>query len=220
VYHPPGKPAYATVGFAGFIGALTGMSSAGITVHEAGAFLVFAALRVLRLTARPYIVFPGDDNKEETFNGFPWCDLRNVVRVPHQITHVQDVAAAIHHGEREQPRVRAEAVAAGALFASFFAACAILSFLAVISMLLQTNNTLGMNHGIGCACLAMRAFLPSPVDVVPALRCFSLSSSTSLFLLSLGRSGADNQFMVNAPVWPRSCFHISRSLAGCCCSGP
>lgn len=35
IYHPDNQIAHATVGFAGVIGALTGMSANGITVHEA-----------------------------------------------------------------------------------------------------------------------------------------------------------------------------------------
>lgn len=50
VFRPPGgKHAHATVGFAGMYGALTGMNSQGLTVHEAG-----------------------DDSKRETFDGFAW----------------------------------------------------------------------------------------------------------------------------------------------------
>jgi len=49
VFHPPNGYVHATVGFAGLYGALTGMSSQGITVHEAG-----------------------DDNHLETFEGFAW----------------------------------------------------------------------------------------------------------------------------------------------------
>jgi len=49
VFHPPGAIVHATVGFAGLYGALTGMSAAGLTVHEAG-----------------------DDNYLETFEGFAW----------------------------------------------------------------------------------------------------------------------------------------------------
>jgi len=36
VYHPTGRIAHATIGFSGLMGALAGMSSKGITVHEAG----------------------------------------------------------------------------------------------------------------------------------------------------------------------------------------
>jgi len=49
VYHVDGTIPHATLGFAGFIGALTGMSSQGITVHEAG-----------------------NDVTHETFLGFTW----------------------------------------------------------------------------------------------------------------------------------------------------
>lgn len=36
VYHITGKIAHMTLGYPGLVGALTGMSAAGITVHEAG----------------------------------------------------------------------------------------------------------------------------------------------------------------------------------------
>jgi len=36
VYHITGKIAHLTLGYPGLVGALTGMSAAGITVHEAG----------------------------------------------------------------------------------------------------------------------------------------------------------------------------------------
>jgi len=50
VWHAPGKIPYVSVGFAGLTGSITGMSAAGITVHEAG-----------------------DDNSMETANGFGWA---------------------------------------------------------------------------------------------------------------------------------------------------
>lgn len=49
VWRPPGGIAHATVGFAGLQGALTGMSAAGLTVHEANL-----------------------EEKQESFRGFPW----------------------------------------------------------------------------------------------------------------------------------------------------
>lgn len=49
VFHYPGKTTHIALGFAGLMGALAGISEAGITVHEAG-----------------------DDNKLETLEGFPW----------------------------------------------------------------------------------------------------------------------------------------------------
>lgn len=49
VYHPEGKQAHATVGFAGIVGALTGMSAGGLTVHEANL-----------------------ESDRDSFFGFPW----------------------------------------------------------------------------------------------------------------------------------------------------
>jgi hypothetical protein len=49
VYHPPGKISHAVLGYVGLWGALTGMSAAGLTVHEANL-----------------------EEDEITFDGFPW----------------------------------------------------------------------------------------------------------------------------------------------------
>ena len=49
VLHPPGKIAHAVLGYAGVWGALTGMSAAGLTVHEANL-----------------------EEDQITFDGFPW----------------------------------------------------------------------------------------------------------------------------------------------------
>lgn len=57
VFHPKGKNPHVTVGYAGLLGALTGMSSRGLTVHEANL-----------------------EESPETFFGFPWLlRLRNVM---------------------------------------------------------------------------------------------------------------------------------------------
>jgi hypothetical protein len=49
VHHPPNGFAHATVGFAGVWGAMAGMSSQGLTVHEANL-----------------------ESSLDTFQGFPW----------------------------------------------------------------------------------------------------------------------------------------------------
>lgn len=49
MYHIRNTIPYATVSFSGLIGALTGMSAAGVTVHEAG-----------------------DDTRNVTLEGFAW----------------------------------------------------------------------------------------------------------------------------------------------------
>lgn len=57
VYNFTGEIPYATIGFAGLVGALTGMSAGGLTVHEAG-----------------------NDNQKETFLGFTWSlRLRHIM---------------------------------------------------------------------------------------------------------------------------------------------
>eukprot|EP01100_Stratorugosa_tubuloviscum_P012095 TRINITY_DN557_c0_g2_i1.p1 TRINITY_DN557_c0_g2~~TRINITY_DN557_c0_g2_i1.p1 ORF type:complete len:498 (-),score=188.84 TRINITY_DN557_c0_g2_i1:264-1757(-) len=86
IYHEQNKYSYATIGFAGLIGALTGISNAGVTVHEAG-----------------------NDVNKETFDGFTWTlRLRSIMA---QYSDLQSIM-------------------------KFWNA---------------TNNTLGMNHGIGSA---------------------------------------------------------------------
>jgi len=87
VYHPPDNLySHTTVGFCGLYGSLTGMSSQGVTVHEAG-----------------------DDNQEETFLGFPW-----VLRLRYVMEHAKDLGEAS-------------------------------------KLWSMTNNTMGINHGIGSA---------------------------------------------------------------------
>lgn len=69
IYHPNGKIPHATVGYACLDGALTGMSSAGLTVHEA--------------------------NLEEdkiTFEGFPWIfRLRYVMENAHNLKEAKAI---------------------------------------------------------------------------------------------------------------------------------
>jgi hypothetical protein len=86
IYHIGEEIPHASIAFAGLIGAITGMSAAGITVHEAG-----------------------DDNKLVTLEGFPWSlRLRAVMATAHNLAEAR----------------------------SFWKA---------------TNNTMGLNHGIGSA---------------------------------------------------------------------
>jgi hypothetical protein len=66
VYHPEDGHAHATVGFAGLWGALTGMSAAGLTVHEANL-----------------------ESDDITFDGFPW-----VLRLRHVMAKANDLATA------------------------------------------------------------------------------------------------------------------------------
>ncbi|EDQ87662.1 uncharacterized protein MONBRDRAFT_33219 [Monosiga brevicollis MX1] len=86
IYHYPDQIPYATVAFAGFPGAITGMSAAGVTVHEAG-----------------------NDSKDVTLNGFVWpLRLRAVMGT----VKTQEDA---------------------------------------LDFWRNTNNTMGINHGIGTA---------------------------------------------------------------------
>jgi len=69
VYHPPNAHAHATVGFAGITGALTGMSSQGITVHEANL-----------------------ESDRDTFYGFPWTlRLRAVMERASTLAEAKDL---------------------------------------------------------------------------------------------------------------------------------
>jgi hypothetical protein len=71
IHHPSGGHAHATVGFAGIWGALTGMSSQGITVHEANL-----------------------ESNDITFRGFPWIlRLREVMS---QAANIEEGLAIWH----------------------------------------------------------------------------------------------------------------------------
>jgi len=64
VWHPEGKIAHASLGFAGLYGALAGMSAEGLTVHEANL-----------------------EESRETFRGFPW-----VLRLRYVMENAKDLA--------------------------------------------------------------------------------------------------------------------------------
>merc|ERR1719247_4026502 len=68
VYHPPepGLHAHATFGYAGVVGALTGISAAGVSVHEANL-----------------------EETPESFRGFPW-----ILRLRHVMEHASTIAEA------------------------------------------------------------------------------------------------------------------------------
>jgi len=84
IFHITGKISYVAVGFAGLTGAITGMSNAGLTVHEAA-----------------------DDNKMETLEGFGWA-----LRLRAIMENADDHLSAMTYWN-------------------------------------STNNTMGLNHGIG-----------------------------------------------------------------------
>eukprot|EP01147_Barroeca_monosierra_P001154 gene1154-4373_t len=86
VYHIRNTIPYATVSFSGLIGALTGMSAAGVTVHEAG-----------------------DDTRNVTLEGFAW---------PLRLRAVMETARSMSD---------------------------------VLEFWKATNNTMGINHGVGTA---------------------------------------------------------------------
>lgn len=67
VHHPPKGYAHATVGWAGIWGAITGMSSQGITVHEANL-----------------------ESNDITFRGFPW-----VTRLRHVMSNAKNIDEAL-----------------------------------------------------------------------------------------------------------------------------
>ena len=69
VHHPPGGNSHVTVGFAGIWGAMAGMSSQGLTVHEANL-----------------------ESKLDTFQGFPWIlRLREVMATSKNIAEARKV---------------------------------------------------------------------------------------------------------------------------------
>merc|ERR1719198_839664 len=67
VLHPPGKIAHVTLGYAGLWGALTGMSAAGLTVHEANL-----------------------EEDQITFAGFPW-----LLRLRYVMENARSAAEAV-----------------------------------------------------------------------------------------------------------------------------
>ena len=69
VYHPPGGHAHVTFGFGGLIGALAGMSAAGLTTHEANL-----------------------ESNLDSFRGFPWLlRLRYVMERASNLAEARDV---------------------------------------------------------------------------------------------------------------------------------
>lgn len=67
IHHPSDGHAHATLGFAGLWGALTGMSAAGLTVHEANL-----------------------ESNDITFYGFPW-----ILRLRHIMTYADDLQSGL-----------------------------------------------------------------------------------------------------------------------------
>lgn len=96
VFHPPGGIAHATVGFAGVWGALTGMSAAGLTVHEANleeneiSFAGFPWLLRLR-----YIMESASNASEAVTL---WKHTNNTVGFNHMVGSAQDAAALLDGG--------------------------------------------------------------------------------------------------------------------------
>eukprot|EP01034_Spumella_vulgaris_P024804 gene24804-31185_t len=67
VHHPPGLYSHATIGWAGIWGAITGISSQGITAHEANL-----------------------ESDDITFRGFPW-----IARLRHVMAHAKNIDEAL-----------------------------------------------------------------------------------------------------------------------------
>lgn len=75
VHHPPNGNSHVTVGFAGIWGAMAGMSSKGLTVHEANL-----------------------ESKLDTFQGFPWVlRLRHVMAYSNNLDEAMDIFATTNN---------------------------------------------------------------------------------------------------------------------------
>ena len=77
VFHPPepGRHAHATFGFGGLIGALAGMSAAGLTTHEANL-----------------------ESNRDSFRGFPWLlRLRYLLERADNLASAEDVWRATNN---------------------------------------------------------------------------------------------------------------------------
>jgi hypothetical protein len=88
VFHPPGKNAHATFGFAGMYGALAGMSSKGLSVHEAN-----LEENVISFAGFPWImrlryVMQEADNLQEGLA--VWHRTNNTVGFNHMIASASD----------------------------------------------------------------------------------------------------------------------------------
>eukprot|EP01121_Diplochlamys_sp_Union-15-3_P022670 TRINITY_DN972_c0_g1_i1.p1 TRINITY_DN972_c0_g1~~TRINITY_DN972_c0_g1_i1.p1 ORF type:complete len:422 (-),score=61.99 TRINITY_DN972_c0_g1_i1:2-1267(-) len=88
VWHPTGKIAYATVGFAGVLGALTGISSEGLTVHEAGNDVTQETFLGFTWTLRLRYVMENARNLNEALN--IWFATNNTLGMNHMISSSND----------------------------------------------------------------------------------------------------------------------------------
>eukprot|EP00694_Reclinomonas_americana_P006526 EC796840.1.p1 GENE.EC796840.1~~EC796840.1.p1 ORF type:complete len:150 (+),score=25.87 EC796840.1:32-481(+) len=72
VYHPPeaGRHSYATFGWAGFVGAIAGMSSQGLTVHEANLEESIETFRAIPWVLRTRLVMELAANLDEARDVF------------------------------------------------------------------------------------------------------------------------------------------------------
>eukprot|EP01027_Heterolobosea_sp_BB2_P016936 GEZU01024037.1.p1 GENE.GEZU01024037.1~~GEZU01024037.1.p1 ORF type:complete len:527 (+),score=161.19 GEZU01024037.1:76-1656(+) len=89
VYHPEGKIAHVTVGFAGVLGALTGMSAAGLTVHEAGNDVVTETFLGFTWTLRLRYIMENANNLAEA--KALWEQTNNTLGMNHMIASASDV---------------------------------------------------------------------------------------------------------------------------------
>jgi predicted choloylglycine hydrolase len=95
VHHPPeeGKHAHVTFGFAGIYGALAGMSSAGISVHEANLESNRDTFRGFPWLVRLRYIMENASNLEESKT--LWDATKNTVGFNHMVASASDNAALV-----------------------------------------------------------------------------------------------------------------------------
>jgi len=94
VYHPnDGKNVHATLGFAGMIGALTGMSSKGLTVHESSLGMDELSFRGFPWVLRLRYIMENAENLEEAIA--LWKETNNTIGMNHMIGSASDVNALV-----------------------------------------------------------------------------------------------------------------------------
>lgn len=91
IYKIDGKIPYATLGFAGLIGSLTGMSSAGLTVHEAGNDSKRVTFRGTSWTMRLRLIMENAKNLAQALA--IWQATNNTMGMNHMIASASDVAS-------------------------------------------------------------------------------------------------------------------------------
>jgi hypothetical protein len=91
VYHNPARIPYATVGFAGVMGALTGMSSAGISVHEMGNDVNTVTFLGFPWTLRLRYIMSRAENLNQALT--IWKNTQNTLGMNHMLASASDLSS-------------------------------------------------------------------------------------------------------------------------------